>query len=143
MMMKTAEDWVRFDISGPLNRPRDRRITAPRFEQIADEYSDRVQDGKQSHWMMPRFSLTVRTKRRMEFSERTIVAINVRFSSAQLPFMLAALMIGHHFSISDFCRAPRASGVGWSRGGISYARSRIRWRTSASARISTTAALSL
>jgi len=24
--MKSAEDWVRFDISSPLNRARDRRI---------------------------------------------------------------------------------------------------------------------
>jgi hypothetical protein len=33
--------------------------------------------------------------------------------------MLAALMIGHHFSMSAFCNRSRASGVCWSRGGIS------------------------
>ena len=26
MVMKSAEDWIRFDISSPLNRARDRRI---------------------------------------------------------------------------------------------------------------------
>jgi hypothetical protein len=31
------------------------------------------------------------------------------------PLMPAALMIGHHFSISAFCSAPRASGVCCSR----------------------------
>ena len=32
--------------------------------------------------------------------------------------MPAALMIGHHFSISAFCNLPSASGVCWSAGGI-------------------------
>ena len=30
--------------------------------------------------------------------------------------MFAALMIGHHFSISDFCSAASTAGVCWSRG---------------------------
>src|SRR5262249_13643809 len=34
--------------------------------------------------------------------------------------MPAALMIGHHFSISALCRAPSASGVCCSRDGISW-----------------------
>src|SRR6516164_153434 len=60
--------------------------------------------------------------------------------SALIP---AALMIGHHFSISAFCKARSASGVCWSRGKISRLLSAIRERTDGSASASTTAALSL
>jgi hypothetical protein len=58
------------------------------------------------------------------------------------PLMLAALMIGHHFSISALCNAPSASGVCCSRGKISCPRSARRARAVGSARPSTTAALS-
>jgi hypothetical protein len=51
--------------------------------------------------------------------------------------------IGHHFSISAFCKAPSAAGVCWSRGGMSCPRSARRWRTAGSASTSATAALSL
>jgi hypothetical protein len=37
--------------------------------------------------------------------------------AAHSPLMPAALMIGHHFSISAFCNAPSAAGVCSSRGG--------------------------
>ena len=56
--------------------------------------------------------------------------------------MFAALIIGHHFSISDFCNAPRASGVCCSRDGISCTSSVSRARTLASASALTTAELS-
>ncbi len=36
----------------------------------------------------------------------------------QSTFTLAALIIGHHLSISAFCQAPSASGVSLSLGGI-------------------------
>jgi hypothetical protein len=58
------------------------------------------------------------------------------------PLMPAALMIGHHFSISALCSAPTASGVGWSRGKISWPSSASRDRTVGSASASTVAALS-
>jgi len=58
------------------------------------------------------------------------------------PLIFAALMMGHHFSMSAFCSAPSASGVCWSRGGISRPSSASRLRTFASAKASTTAALS-
>src|SRR5262249_17193264 len=54
----------------------------------------------------------------------------------------AALMIGHHFSISDRCNVPSASGVCCSRGTISSPRADIHWRAAGSARTATTAALS-
>jgi hypothetical protein len=57
--------------------------------------------------------------------------------------MLAALMNGHHFSISALWKAPNASGVCWSRGGISAPKSATRCRTAGSARASATAPLSL
>jgi len=40
-------------------------------------------------------------------------------AAESLALMLAALRIGHHFSISALCKAPSASGVCWSRGKIS------------------------
>src|SRR6516165_7870801 len=60
--------------------------------------------------------------------------------SALIP---AALMIGHHFSISAFWSARSASGVCWSRGKVSCARSANRARIIGSAKASVTAALSL
>src|SRR5262249_18342386 len=61
----------------------------------------------------------------------------------QSALMLAALTIGHHRSISALWKAPNASGVCWSADGISWPCSAKRCRTVASARVSTTAALSL
>ena len=43
--------------------------------------------------------------------------------AAYCPRMPAALMIGHHLSISALCNRPRASGACWSRAGISCPRS--------------------
>src|SRR5262249_19644510 len=57
--------------------------------------------------------------------------------------MFAALMIGHHFSISAVWYAASASGVCCSRGNISWPRFASRARTFGSASASTTAALSL
>jgi hypothetical protein len=59
------------------------------------------------------------------------------------PLMFAALMIGHHLSISAFCNAPRAAGVCWARGKTSCPKSASRARTFGSAKASMTAALSL
>src|SRR5215218_3487422 len=59
------------------------------------------------------------------------------------PLMLAALMIGHHFSISDFWSAPSACGVCRSRDGISNARLASRSCTAGLAIASNTAALIL
>src|SRR5262245_16351173 len=66
-----------------------------------------------------------------------------RKSRTHSALMPAALMMGHHFSMSAFCNAPRASGVCWSRDGISCSMLSNRRRTVGSARASTTAALSL
>src|SRR5262245_36064843 len=46
-----------------------------------------------------------------EFAERQLW--NIRGHSALMP---AALMIGHHFSISTFCNVASACGVCWSGG---------------------------
>src|SRR6516164_2779617 len=62
--------------------------------------------------------------------------------SVHSPLIPAALMIGHHFSISAFCSARSASGVCWSRGKISWPISASRLRTLASAKASTTDPLS-
>src|SRR5262249_1156563 len=59
------------------------------------------------------------------------------------PLTFAALMIGHHFSISAFWRVASASGVCCSRGGTSSPSSAKRRRTAGSAKVSTTAALRL
>jgi hypothetical protein len=55
----------------------------------------------------------------------------------------AALMMGHHFPISAFCNAPRASGVCWARGKVSCARSASRARIIGSAKAAVTAAFNL
>src|SRR6516162_11679923 len=60
--------------------------------------------------------------------------------SALIP---AALMIGHHFSISAFCCAARASGVCFSAGQGSCPNSTKRWRSAGSAKLSRTAESSL
>src|SRR6516164_2976207 len=60
--------------------------------------------------------------------------------SALIP---AALMIGHHFSISAFCTAASAAGVCSSRGKSSTPRSANRAPTSSAAKVSTVAAFSL
>src|SRR5262249_24115047 len=57
--------------------------------------------------------------------------------------MPAALMIGHHFSASALWCAARASGVSWSRAGISCPSVVSRARTAGSAKGATGAALSL
>src|SRR5262249_52256822 len=57
--------------------------------------------------------------------------------------MPAALMRGHHFSTSAFCKAPSASGDCWSDGKISWPSSVSRVRTAGSIKAATTAALSL
>src|SRR5206468_2484547 len=57
--------------------------------------------------------------------------------------MLAALMIGHHLSISALWKAPSASGVCSSGFAITCPSSMSRCRTAASARVSITAASSL
>src|SRR5258708_18659297 len=57
--------------------------------------------------------------------------------------MPAALMIGHHFSISALCSAASAAGVCSSRGTICCPASAARWRTPGSANALTAAALSL
>ena len=49
------------------------------------------------------------------------------------PLMLAALMIGHHFSISALPKAPSASDVCCSRGAASWSSSASRRRTAGSA----------
>src|SRR6266566_2793222 len=54
-----------------------------------------------------------------------------------------SLMIGHHFSASDFCIAASASGVCFSRGKISNSRAAKQDRTAGSDSASTDAALSL
>src|SRR5262249_20792348 len=59
--------------------------------------------------------------------------------SALIP---AALMIGPHFSIPALSMAASVSGVCCSRGKISWPRSASRARTTGSAKVSTTAALS-
>src|ERR1700730_18033967 len=59
------------------------------------------------------------------------------------PLILAALMIGHHFSISAFCKAPSASGVCWSGGGTSRPKSAMRVCTFGSAIAAIAASLSL
>jgi hypothetical protein len=56
--------------------------------------------------------------------------------------MFAVLMIGHHFSISAFCKAASAAGVCCSLGGISNPCSAKRRRTAGSASASMTALLS-
>ena len=58
------------------------------------------------------------------------------------PLMCAAVMMGHHFSISALWKAPSASGVCWARGKISCPSSASRARTVGAARASITAALS-
>jgi hypothetical protein len=63
-------------------------------------------------------------------------------STVSLAFDSAALIIGHHFSVSALWKAPSASGDCCSRGGISEPRSERRARTAGSASVSTTAALS-
>src|SRR5262249_45590945 len=50
--------------------------------------------------------------------------------------MFAALMIGHHFSISALWNARRASGDPWPGGGMSWPRSANRLRTAGSANVS-------
>src|SRR6516165_5427857 len=57
--------------------------------------------------------------------------------------MLAALMIGHHLSISASWRARSLSGACSSRGTTWSPRSTSRWRVAGAARASTIAALSL
>src|SRR5215813_12015768 len=57
--------------------------------------------------------------------------------------MPAALMIGHHFSISALWNAASACGVCSSRDTICWPRSASRWRTPGSVSASTAAALSL
>src|SRR5215471_12823835 len=57
--------------------------------------------------------------------------------------MLADLMIGHHFSISAFWKAPSAAGVCCSRGETSGPSSASRVRTAGVLSTSMTAALSL
>src|SRR2546426_110927 len=69
----------------------------------------------------------------------TSVGLNM---SAHSALMLAALMMGHHFSASAFWKAPSTSGVCWSRGGISGPSSASRVRTWGEASASTIAALS-
>src|SRR5262245_50030540 len=58
------------------------------------------------------------------------------------PLMPASLMIGHHLSISAFCKAASASGVCWFRGKTSSEKSETRARIVGCARASITAALS-
>src|SRR6516164_9888909 len=60
--------------------------------------------------------------------------------SVHSPLIPAALMIGHHFSISAFCSARSASGVCWSRGKISSPRSARRAGTLGSTNAPVTAA---
>ncbi len=70
-------------------------------------------------------------------------ATAVRSSTGYSPLMPAALMIGHHFSISAFCFAPSAAAVCCSRGKMSWPMSFSRCLTVASSSVSTIAALSL
>src|SRR6516165_7181549 len=56
--------------------------------------------------------------------------------------MPAALIIGHHFSISAFCNLARLSALCWSGGNISCPRSASRCRVAGLANVATTAALS-
>src|SRR5260221_273890 len=65
------------------------------------------------------------------------------FGHPHSALILAALIIGHHLSISALWRLASACGVCWSRGGISEPRSRSRDRTVASVNVSTAAELSL
>src|SRR5436309_15981945 len=69
--------------------------------------------------------------------------VDVKLDSDQSGLTLAALMIGHHFSISALWKAPSASGVCCARDGMSMPRSAMRLRTPASAMAPTAAALSL
>src|SRR6185503_4775730 len=71
---------------------------------------------------------------------RTIVCLLHVGHSALIP---AALMIGHHLSISAFWNAPSASGVSCSRGKMSWLSSINRLRTVGSSRARTAASLSL
>ena len=80
----------------------------------------------------------------------TMVAIDEVFllahgnlSLRHSPLIFAALAMGHHFSISAFCNAPRASGVCRARGKTSCASSASRARTLGLAKASVTAAFSL
>src|SRR6516162_8141873 len=68
---------------------------------------------------------------------------HVYLSMLHSALMLAALMMGHHFSISAFCCAARASGVCLLLGQLSWPRSISRCCTAGSARVSTTAASSV
>src|SRR5262249_7367049 len=65
---------------------------------------------------------------------------NVGDATLYSALMFAALMIGHHFSLSALCCAASASGVCLSRGQISWPTSVNRWRTAGSAKLSTSAA---
>jgi hypothetical protein len=56
---------------------------------------------------------------RSDTSRPPIAALRKNYSA----LMPAALIIGHHFSMSAFCNARSAPGVCWSRGGTSYPRS--------------------
>ena len=66
-----------------------------------------------------------------------------RYWWSHSPLILAAFMIGHHFSISVRCRAKRAPGVCVSGVGVSSPRSANRFCSRGSAKASATAALSL
>src|SRR5262249_13771387 len=82
----------------------------------------------------------------LEHSISPRVASQAALTTAPQPhsaLMLAALMIGHHFSISALWKVASASGVCCSRGEISSPRSASRARTAGSAKASTIAAFSL
>ena len=76
------------------------------------------------------------------FAHRDLGSLHSSYLHSAL--MLAALTIGHHFSISAFCWAASASGVCCSRGHVPWPISARRRRTPAgSSKASTNAALSL
>src|SRR6266849_3770089 len=81
--------------------------------------------------------------RRQATDVSLFLSLEQAYQQAHSPLMLAALMIGHHFSTSALWKAASASGVCWSTAGTSWPRSANRARTFALASASTTAALSL
>src|SRR6266853_6185081 len=82
--------------------------------------------------LIPRRVLDARLSRGMTacssviFGRALRVRVAVRGGGNHSALILAALIIGHHFSISALCRLASACGVCWSRGGISEPRSRSR-----------------
>ena len=94
----------------PLRSDRVRTFASQRFDAVCQEPTHAPQ---QSHAHELAQSITSSAQHRQEFMQ-------YRRRVAYSALILAALMIGHHFSISAFCKAASASGVCCSRGEMSW-----------------------